>query len=123
MKLRFVVETHLSPLARMLHVSAKAGAAGRCGHCAACVDKGINVACMHGGKVNGRGGRNHDAPHPGMYFVSLEDTGCNGQIFQPSIGAGTNNHLVNGNVSKGAYHLCVFRQMGRETTGFMEDRR
>ena len=95
------------------HIAAQARPASRRGHRTIGINKGINIATLHGFLVNGRTAGNHNAAHAVRYLMPLEDFSRNLQIFQTAIGAGTDNYLLNGNgFFDILYPFGIARQMG-----------
>ena len=99
------------------HVAAQARTAGRRRNNAAGVDEGIDVAFFHGFLVDFLAAGNNDAAHIWMDSTAFKDLGCNGKIFQTAVRAGTDDDLVDGNVSKGANSFGVSWQVGEGNDG------
>ena len=96
------------------HVSTKAGSAGRSAYDCSRFNKGLQKSLFHGLHIDGLGGRNYDAAHAFRHMSALEYLCCGAQIVNTSVGAGTDDYLVDGN----GVHLvdlidgmCILRQM------------
>ena len=100
------------------HVAAQAGAAGRRRNGTAGGDEGFNITGLHGFHVDVLAAGNDDAADVGMDLVAFEDVGCNLQVFQPAVGAGADDDLVDLDVAEGTDDLGIFRQMRESDDGF-----
>lgn len=96
------------------HVSTKAGSTGRSAYDCSRFNKGLQKSLFHGLHIDGLGGRNYDAAHAFRHMSALEYLCCGAQIVNTSVGAGTDDYLVDGN----GVHLvdlidgmCILRQM------------
>ena len=99
------------PLGHNAHVAAQAGAAGGGGDGAAGLNEGLNEALFHGLEHDILGGRNHDAAHVVGYLLALHDGGGGAQVADAAVGAGADDHLVNGQTGHLRDHLGVLRQV------------
>lgn len=123
-KFLFVVDTHFSPVCKDPHVTAKARAAGRCRHGTSGIDEGLDEAGMYGpGVIVGVAGMTMQRTC-GWTLCPLEDAGCDSQILETAVRAGTDDHRIDLDLPEGADDLRIFRagRCGKETTGFIEER-
>ena len=100
------------PLGHDAHVSAQAGAAGGGGDGAARLDEGLNEALLHGLEDDLLGGGDDDAPHAVGHLLALEHRGGSPQVADAAVGAGADDHLVDGQAGHLRHHLGVLGQVG-----------
>ena len=73
-------------------------------------NQSLDISCRHGVQHNLLGGRKHDAAYTLCHFASLENFGGLFDILQPAIGAGADDHLLDGH----ALHLVHGAGVGRQ---------
>lgn len=57
-----------------------------------------------------------------MDFVTFEDAGCDGQILETAVRAGTDDDLIDLDSPKVPMTFVFSGRCGKETTGFIEER-
>ena len=93
------------------HISPKAGAAGRCTHHSAGLDKDLQKPLSHSLKVNGLGCRDHNAANALCHLFPFQDLCRCTDISDPPIGTGADYRLVNLYIARLINGLCIGWQM------------
>jgi len=99
------------------HVPAQAGAAGRGADGRMGIEENIEKSFFHGRPVDLLGCRDDDQPEAGIGLTSFQHGGRHPQIFNPAVGAGADDDLIERDVAHFADAPRVGRQMGKGDLG------
>ena len=86
-------------LCKNAHITAEAGSAGRCGNYAAGFDEDLEKTFFKALHINGLGSGKHDCSHTLCNMSALKDLSCDPHIGDTSVGAGTDDNLIDINIS------------------------
>lgn len=106
-KFRFVVETARSPSASTPIWPPRQGPQVGVDTAQPGLDKGLDEALGHGVHIDLLRSRDDDAAYALCHLPALQDIGGLLKIFEPTIGTGTYDHLLNGHTSRLVHRLGI----------------
>ena len=81
-------------LSENAHITAKAGTTGRSAHDCASLNEGSKKSLFHRLQINALRCGDHDAADALLHLAALQNLGCNAQIINSSVRAGTDDNLI-----------------------------